>query len=272
MRDAFSIVVCALAIGLAIAFVAKNELNATRAPAWRALVVVVTAVAAAATGWVTYSVINPPKPYAEAELTVGGPALSADIPDARTELIVHGGLGPDGHSLGQGTYTVTVSGDGPMPLHLAGTLRRQVQTRKYMRRGRTTISTERLEGRHVLPAQWRAKRVTVVVKEETGDLMGPMHVSLVPASPPEVPLLVGALLLCILGSLADATMRTSKTFVGMTVAVLGAFALLLLEAPHPLELSHLLRTVPVALILGALVGSVVRWIAARVARPVPASH
>jgi hypothetical protein len=78
---------------------------------------------------------------------------------------------------------------------------------------------------------------------------------------PERELFIAGLALSFAGGMLDKSTRAARTWIGLGVSMLFAFALLLSEAPRPLPVSHLVRSVPVAAVGGGIVGAVLRFVA-----------
>jgi len=231
-------------LGAVVTFALRNESRAQRAGATRALALGLVVVAVVTGAVVAWRVVYPPEAIVSATLAVDG-TLEVPPHDRDLELLVRGELKTGSTT---GNYELAVV-DAAGQHVLSGELDRRSQTRRVTRRVVTQVETVHLERRHDLAAS--AAPVKVIVKKATDGIAGPLTLHVVPEPPSETAILLLGIIASFLAAVVDR--RTSKN--AFTPAVVGvpiAFALLLLESPHPLELSHFLRVLPMAAVLGLL--------------------
>ena len=230
------------------------------------------ALGAIIAGWVSYATVYAPEPIAEADLDPkSGTQLDFAVPDGRVQIVAHGEMGdPHSRNAGTGRYTVEVKEGDKFLVAFDGTLDQHSETRRVMKRGITNIEIKHLEGRHDLTADYAGKALTLRVTKEEGNLKGPMHVMVIHAPPPELAILLAGFILSLAGAVLDRKMKLgSKSYVGVGVAFYAAFALLVLESAHPLEVPHLAAVVPMSLLLGAAAGGLCRALVKPFVKPPP---
>jgi hypothetical protein len=254
MSPALLLVICVAAIAAVIVLVARRA----RSVAGRAVLV----AAAVCAGWVAYQVVLPPPPIAEAALRPGEPGLDVVLEEEHALLLVHGEV-----RSGEGRYKLALKADGQELEQLEGTLERHTETRRVMKRGVVPVEVKHLERRHEIPAAAAHHHLHVDVVKEEGQLAGPLMVSVVRRPPPEVPILLAGVVAVIVGAVADRRSGGNKSQAAVGVGILIAFALLLLEAPHPLPFGHLVRMLPIAALLGGLAGGALRAVIGLFVKP-----
>jgi hypothetical protein len=115
-------------------------------------------------------------------------------------------------------------------------------------------------------------RLTVDKLTET--LRGPLILSVVPHPPRELVILGVGAVLTLAAAIIDRRSK-NKSFLAGPVAVPCMVAILLLEAPHPLEVGYFLRMLPVAGLLGLVAAGIFTLLAKAVptgrAQPAPAA-
>ena len=231
-------------LGAVVTFALRNESRAQRAGAARALALGLVVVAVVAGAVVAWRVVYPPSALVSATLDVDG-ALEVPPHDDSLQLLVHGEL-KNGSTTGN--YELAVA-DAVGQHVLSGELDRRSQTRRVTRRVVTQVETVHLERRHELAPS--TVPVKVAVQKTTDGIAGPLTLNVVPRPPSETAILLLGVIAAFAAAVIDR--RTSKA--AFTPAVVGvpiAFALLLLESPHPLELGHFVRVLPMAAVLGLL--------------------
>jgi hypothetical protein len=250
------IAICAVALVALTVSLLQREQRGVRTPSTKPVALALIVVGLVVGAFVSYRVVFPPPPVAEAELRPGQGTLDVTIPAGMHQLLVHGPLGT-----GQGNFAVEVKEGGKLVDTYAGTLERSLQTRKVTRRVKGTVVVEHLEGRHDLPDALDGKSVSIAVTKADGAFTGPLVVSVIPAPPPELVILGISIALAAAGAVVDRRSRDAKkSHLGIGLAMYGAFALLLLESAHPLELKHLIGVVPMSALLGAAGGGLVRLV------------
>lgn len=246
MNPLLLLVVCALLILAVSLFGARR----TRRVLGRALL----AAGAVLACWVAWRVTSPPPPLASADVSPGERGLDVDLGDAAATLLVSGQV-----RSGRGRYELSVHADDAPAVTLQGEFERRTETRRVMKRGVVPVEVAHLERHHDLPAGHH--HIVVDVVKEDGALAGPLTLRVVPRPPPELPLLVAWLVAVLIAAVGDRWRGQKDSYASIALAMMGVFSLLLLEAPHPLELGYLARMVPVALLLGAAVGGLLRTLA-----------
>src|SRR5205823_6262071 len=151
-----------------------------------------------------------------------------------------------------------------------GTLDHNVETRRAMKKLPTNVEISHLEGRHDLPSSLAGRTISFAVTREEGNLKGAMHVTILPASPPDLGILIVGVVLAIIGGALDRRTKIgAKSYVSVGVGFYFGFSLLVLQSSHPLAFTHLLAVVPMGLLLGAAGGGVCRLIAHPFVKPLP---
>ena len=231
-------------LGAIVTFALRNESRAQRAGAARALALGLVVVAVVAGGLVAWRVVYPPSAVATATLAVDS-TLEVPAHDGALELLVHGAL-KDGATSGR--YELVV-GDAAGRQVLSGEFDHTTTTRRATRRVPTRIETLHLERTHNLAAS--TTPVKIAVQKTSDGVAGPLTLTVVPPPPSQLAILLFGVIAAFVVAVLDR--RTSKN--AFTPAVIGvpiAFALLLLQSAHPLELGHFVRVVPMAAVLGLL--------------------
>jgi hypothetical protein len=260
MLEPFRVVLPVAVVLITLVVLVLRDRDVLRPPLERAIGLGALAVSAAALAFVAWQVLYPPAAFGEAHLAPGDAGADIDVGQGPAELIVHGQIGKDGKGTGSGRYALTAMIDGKK-ISFDGEMHHKVSTRKYMKRGVTQIANDHTESRHDLPADVAGKRVHVNVTQETGDLAGPLDVEIIPRPPRELPLIVAALVLSLVAGVVDLRAKVTKTYLGLGVGVLFAYAVLMLQSQRPVEFAHLARAIPIGFLLGAMAGGAMRTVA-----------